>query len=97
MDIPKRETEKYDDILPVGSFPDQNRKSLETYEKHLDKISTIVYEHHTGDISLKRIIPLKMYWGVSDTHYEAQWFLSVYEPDNKSELVLSMKNILKWK
>ena len=77
--------------------PNTLNSDYRNYDNYLDKKATIVYQHHNGDISLKQIIPLKMFWGISDTHMEQQWFLLIYEIETKSELTLAMKNIICWR
>ena len=56
----------------------------------------IVYKNHRGEIGTRCILPRKVWWGTSEYHEGAQWFLKAWCEDRKDYRDFAMKDIMKW-
>jgi hypothetical protein len=57
---------------------------------------TFTYKNWKGEVSQRRVIPLKVWFGVSKYHEAdgAQWFLKAYDIDKQAERDFAMKDII---
>lgn len=60
------------------------------------QIVNIYYKNHRGETGWRTILPLELYWGKTEWHPEAQWFLSAFDADKNAERTFAMRDIQKW-
>jgi predicted DNA-binding transcriptional regulator YafY len=58
---------------------------------------TIDYINYRGQRALRRIMPEKVFFGVSNWHQGEQWFLLAEDLDKHELREFAMKDILAWK
>lgn len=58
---------------------------------------TIDYTNYRGERSLRRILPLGIFWGANEWHPEEQWLLSAVDLEKNAARILAMRDIHSWK
>jgi predicted DNA-binding transcriptional regulator YafY len=71
-------------------FTNFNRSAMQEQEVHID------YINWEGKRSLRRIKPLKIFFGSTNWHKEPQWLLKAMDIDKGEERDFALKDILKW-
>jgi len=64
---------------------DQNTKQI-----------SICYTNYRGETSIRKIIPLKIWFGKTDWHKEEQWLLDAIDVEKNAERSFAMKDIKAW-
>jgi len=60
------------------------------------KIVMINYTNWKGVTSLRKIIPIEIFFGATEWHKEEQWLLKAYDLDKNAERSFSVKDIKSW-
>lgn len=58
--------------------------------------SAFNYRNHRGETSRRRVLPLKIWFGITDWHPAPQWFLRAFDLDKMAERDFSMHDIRDW-
>ena len=53
----------------------------------------VMYTNHRGEISIRKIRPLKLYWGSNEWHSEPQWLLEGYDKEKKAIRTFALKDM----
>ena len=54
------------------------------------------YKNWKGEIGLRRVYPLKIWWGKTDWHPMEQWFLEAFDIDKQDTRSFALKDITNW-
>ena len=57
---------------------------------------SICYTNHRRETSIRKIIPLKIWFGKTDWHKEEQWLLDAIDVEKNAERSFTMKDIKAW-
>ena len=57
---------------------------------------SICYTNYRGETSIRKIIPLKIWFGKTDWHKEEQWLLDAIDVEKNAERSFAMKDIKAW-
>jgi hypothetical protein len=57
----------------------------------------IDYTNWRGERSIRRIVPIHMFWGSNEWHPEPQWLLDADDGDKGEPRIVAMKDIHSWK
>ena len=60
-------------------------------------VVTFTYKNWKGNISERKVIPEKIYFGSTEFHKEEQWLLSAYDCDKADYRDFAMQDISNWK
>jgi len=60
------------------------------------KIVNIVYTNYRGETRVRKIIPVKLWFGKTKWHPEEQWLLDAYDIVKKANRTFAMKDIKAW-
>lgn len=58
---------------------------------------TFAYRNWKGEVSVRRVVPMQMYFGSTPFHKEGQWLLPAYDLDKKEWRTFALKDIREWK
>lgn len=56
----------------------------------------ICYTNYRGETSIRKIIPIKIWFGKTDWHPEDQWLLDATDVEKNAVRSFSMKDIKAW-
>jgi predicted DNA-binding transcriptional regulator YafY len=56
----------------------------------------IVYTNHRGETAVRKIRPVKIWFGATEYHETEQWLLQAFDLDRQAERNFSMKDIKAW-
>lgn len=56
----------------------------------------IVYKNYRGEVAVRRIRPLAIWFGATEWHPEPQWLLSATDLDKGENRDFAIKDISKW-
>ncbi len=66
--------------------------------KNIEEIAIkVVYKNWRGEIGLRRIIPLDIFYGSNEFHKEQQWLMRVWDVDKKDYRTYALRDIQEWK
>lgn len=57
----------------------------------------IDYVNHRGERALRRIVPVRLHYGVTAYHAEPGWLLDAYDLDRNAARTFSMRDIHAWR
>ena len=60
------------------------------------KVVHVVYTNWRGKTRVRRIYPIRIYWGKTEYHPEEQWLLEVWDIDKDAPRTYAMKDIHAW-
>lgn len=63
---------------------------------HMENISKAVkvkYKNYRGEIGIRSIVPIEVYWGQTEYHPHDQWLLKVWDVEKCAERVYAFKDI----
>jgi predicted DNA-binding transcriptional regulator YafY len=56
----------------------------------------IEYKNWKGEIGIRKIIPIEIFFGANEFHGEPQWLMVAYDLDKKEERTFAMNDIIKF-
>lgn len=56
----------------------------------------ITYTNHRGEIGVRRIQPLRMWFGKNDWHHTEQWLLRAVDLEKGEDRDFALKDVLRW-
>jgi predicted DNA-binding transcriptional regulator YafY len=65
-------------------------------DNQFKKTVSIVYTNYRGETRLRRIIPIKIWYGSADWHPEEQWHLEAYDIEKQADRSFAIKDIRTW-
>ena len=51
------------------------------------------YTNYRGEVSVRRIRPIRVYWGSNKWHPEPQWLMDVWDDDKHAARSMALKDI----
>ena len=57
----------------------------------------VLYKNWRGEIGVRKILPLDIYFGSSEFHKEQQWLMKVWDLDKEDYRTYALKDIQKWR
>lgn len=57
---------------------------------------SILYTNHRGETAVRRIKPLRLWFGATEWHTKEQWLLDAEDLDKKEPRTFAMKDVLSW-
>ncbi len=54
------------------------------------------YKNWRGEISIRKIIPLEVYFGSTEYHKEEQWLLRAWDVGKEDYRTYALKDVLEW-
>lgn len=67
-------------------------------DKNIEDIAIkVIYKNYRGEVGLRRIIPLDIFYGSSEFHKEQQWLMKVWDVDKKDYRTYALRDIQEWK
>lgn len=61
-----------------------------------NQVVTIRYKNYRGEISTRRIVPNKIWFGSNEYHPEEQWLLDAHDLEKDAERSFAIKDISDW-
>lgn len=61
-----------------------------------NQVVTIRYKNYRGEISTRRIVPKKIWFGSNEYHPEEQWLLDAHDLEKDAERSFAIKDISDW-
>jgi hypothetical protein len=62
----------------------------------MDKSLTFEYKNWEGEIAVRKVLPIKLWWGKTKWHTKKGWLLKALDLDKKEERDFSVKDIIKF-
>ena len=59
----------------------------------LNKAIKVKYKNYRGEIGIRFIIPMEIYWGQTNYHLHDQWLVKVWDIDKNAERIYAFKDI----
>lgn len=56
----------------------------------------ILYTNYRGETFVRRVVPLRLYFGATEWHPEEQWLLEARDLDKDNNRSFAMKDIRAW-
>lgn len=63
---------------------------------HMENISKAVkvkYKNYRGEVAIRSIVPMEVYWGQTEYHPHDQWLLKVWDIEKDAERIYAFKDI----
>ena len=57
----------------------------------------VLYKNWRGEIGVRKILPLDIYFGSTEFHKEQQWLMKVWDLDKEDYRTYALKNIQEWR
>lgn len=61
-----------------------------------NQVVTIRYKNYRGEISTRRIVPKKIWFGSNEYHPGEQWLLDAHDLEKDAERSFAIKDISDW-
>ena len=61
-----------------------------------DKSVELKYKNWEGEVAIRHVVPIELWYGSTEWHKDPQWLLKVHDLDKDSERDYAMKDILQW-
>jgi hypothetical protein len=72
--------------------PDAGTNALETNTN----VITIRYRNYRGEDSLRRVLPLKIWFGTSEWHPKRQWLMDAYDYNRNAYRTFALQNVIQF-
>lgn len=59
----------------------------------LERAVKVKYKNYRGEVAIRSIVPLELYWGQTEYHPHDQWLLKVYDVKKNAERTYAFKDI----
>ncbi|MDR3551363.1 MAG: hypothetical protein P4L31_08165 [Candidatus Babeliales bacterium] len=59
----------------------------------LDRAVKVRYKNYRGEVAVRSIVPMELYWGETEYHPHDQWLLKVYDIEKNTERIYAFKDI----
>jgi len=59
----------------------------------LDRAVKVKYANYRGEVGIRSIIPMEVYWGQTEYHPHDQWLLKVWDVEKNAERIYAFKDI----
>lgn len=59
----------------------------------LDRAVKVKYCNYRGEVGIRSIIPMEVYWGQTEYHPHDQWLLKVWDIEKNAERIYAFKDI----
>jgi len=56
----------------------------------------VQYLNHRGEIAMRRIMPLKIWFGATEWHPSPQWMMDVIDLNSALRMTFALANVLDW-
>ena len=76
-----------------ATLPESMKKKL---NDDLKMVVKIAYTNYKGELSVRLIDPIEMYFGFIEYHHKKQWLLKAYDFEKSAIRVFAMKDIHHW-
>lgn len=53
----------------------------------------VKYKNYRGEVALRSIVPIEIYWGQTEYHPYDQWLLKVWDVEKNAERIYAFKDI----
>ena len=63
----------------------------------MEKVVEIIYKNYRGEVSKRKIIPEKIWYGTTKWHKKSGWLLDAFDLGKKAERSFAIKDIQHWK
>lgn len=63
---------------------------------HNSQKVTFQYRNWRGEVSRRRVWPVRMYWGSTKWHPDPQWLLEAWDCDKGEYRDFAMKDVSEW-
>lgn len=60
------------------------------------QVVTILYTNYRKETSIRKIIPLKIWFGKTEWHPQYQWLLDAYDIEKNAKRSFAVKDIKSW-
>lgn len=68
-----------------------------TGKKEISDIAVKVrYKNWKGEVAIRNIIPLEVFYGSTEYHREEQWFMRVWDLDKENFRNYALKDVQEW-
>lgn len=61
-----------------------------------EQVITVRYKNYRGDVALRTIVPIKIWFGSTEFHPHQQWILTVWDCDKQAERDYALCDILEF-
>ncbi len=60
------------------------------------KAIPVRYKNWKGEVAVRNIIPLSVFYGSNDFHKDVQWLMKVWDMEKQDYRTYALKDILEW-
>lgn len=61
-----------------------------------EQVLTVRYKNYRGEVAVRKIVPVKTWWGKTDFHPHEQWILTVWDCERNAQRDYAMQDILEF-
>jgi len=54
------------------------------------------YTNYRGEVAVRTIVPMEVFWGKNEYHTHEQWLLRVWDVEKGAERIYALKDINEW-
>jgi hypothetical protein len=87
-------------LLTFGSLQAMESQAAHTstlpQSIQLNQAVKVKYKNYRGEVGIRSIIPLEIYWGQTEYHPHDQWLLKVWDVEKNAERIYAFKDILEF-
>ncbi len=84
-------------LLILGSIQamemNQSSAPTMTHNIQLNRAVKVQYKNYRGEVGIRSIIPMEIYWGQTEYHPHDQWLLKVWDVEKNAERIYAFKDI----
>ncbi len=64
-------------------------------QESFNKLIMVKYTNWRGETSLRKILPIRIWYGATEWHPQSQWFMDAYDTDKEALRSFALKDIEK--
>ncbi len=61
-----------------------------------DPAIRIRYKNYKGEVAVRLIVPLRIFYGSNEYHKTDQWLIEAYDMDKRANRTFALKDIQEW-
>jgi hypothetical protein len=61
--------------------------------ENISKAVKVKYKNYRGEVAIRSIVPMEVYWGQTEYHPHDQWLLKVWDIEKDAERIYAFKDI----
>jgi hypothetical protein len=67
-----------------------------TFQYTAEQVVTVRYKNYRGEVAIRQIVPIKLFWGKTEYHPHEQWLMTVWDCERNAYRDYALQDILEF-